>query len=85
MANEGKRMPSGDGAGVTPPKTVWHKSSRSGGGNSNCVEVAPLSGGQFVGIRDSKAPSGPVLMFEVSCFHSFIAATKSGAFDLPAS
>lgn len=69
--------------GHVPSELVWRKSSRSGGGNSNCVQVAALSGGRF-GIRDSKAGAcGPILMFDQLCFQAFITATKSGAFDLP--
>ncbi|MGI5326483.1 DUF397 domain-containing protein [Actinomadura nitritigenes] len=35
--------------------TTWKKSSYSGSGTSECVEVARFPGG--VGVRDSKAPS----------------------------
>ncbi|WP_344941982.1 DUF397 domain-containing protein [Sphaerisporangium flaviroseum] len=42
--------------------TTWHKSSRSGPGGGNCVEVALLSGGHR-GVRDSKDPAGPILVF----------------------
>ncbi|MEU9830239.1 DUF397 domain-containing protein [Streptosporangium sp. NPDC048047] len=41
---------------------VWVKSPFSGGNGGNCVEVARLSGGR-VGVRDSKDPSGPALVF----------------------
>lgn len=40
-------------------RAQWKKSSYSGN-SGNCVEVAYL--GQAVAIRDSKEPSGPVLM-----------------------
>ena len=39
----------------------WFKSSRSGG-KDDCVEVAHLDGG-MVGVRDSKNPTGPALIF----------------------
>lgn len=39
----------------------WFKSTRSSGGNE-CVEIAHLDHG-MVGVRDSKNPSGPALMF----------------------
>ncbi|MFJ1459146.1 DUF397 domain-containing protein [Nocardia wallacei] len=39
----------------------WFKSSRSGAGKE-CVEVAFLADGR-VGVRDSKNPGGPALIF----------------------
>jgi hypothetical protein len=62
--------------------TQWRKSSRSGtGGQSNCVEVANLSGG--VGVRDSKDPSGPRITLPVEHFRRLAADIKRGAHDLP--
>jgi hypothetical protein len=40
---------------------VWFKSRRSGP-SKDCVEVAFLAGGH-VGVRDSKNPTGPALVF----------------------
>ncbi len=59
----------------------WRKSSRSGtSGQSNCVEVANLSGD--VGVRDSKDPGGPASRFRSSA--SVLAADiKHGEHDLP--
>ena len=42
----------------------WRKSSRSGQGGESCVELACEPG--VTAIRDSKNPSGPVLMFDRS-------------------
>jgi hypothetical protein len=43
-----------------PPTTAtWHKSSRSGA--NGCVEVA--HGNDQIAVRDSKDPSGPILLF----------------------
>lgn len=43
---------------MTDLSTVrWRKSSRSGGNNGNCVEVAHT----FDAVRDSKNPAGGVL------------------------
>ncbi|QKW38011.1 DUF397 domain-containing protein [Actinomadura sp. NAK00032] len=62
--------------------TQWRKSSRSGtGGQSNCVEVANLSGD--VGVRDSKDLSGPRITLPVERFRSLAADIKRGAHDLP--
>ncbi|GAA2984505.1 DUF397 domain-containing protein [Streptosporangium longisporum] len=42
-------------------EATWVKSSLSGGNGGECVEVARLSGA-WVGVRDSKDPSGPALV-----------------------
>ncbi|WP_083905198.1 DUF397 domain-containing protein [Nocardia transvalensis] len=57
----------------------WFKSSRSGG-SKNCVEVAFLSN-ELVGVRDSKARTGPALVFSTAEWTAFTAAARRGAFD----
>lgn len=47
----------------------WRKSSYSGGGNGNCVEVAFTA--QVVGVRDSKDADGAVLRFSPGQWRSF--------------
>lgn len=49
----------------------WFKSSHSSGDNA-CVEVAHLDGG-MVGVRDSKNPSGPALVFTPRQWDTFVA------------
>jgi hypothetical protein len=49
---------------------VWRKSSRSGGNNGACVELANLGA-----IRDSKNPAGPMLEADLA---TLLKATKSG-------
>lgn len=49
---------------------AWRKSSRSGQGGSNCVEVQCL--GRFVAIRDSKDPSGAVLRTSGTAWREFV-------------
>lgn len=59
----------------------WFKSSRSHGGK-DCVEVAHLENGH-VGVRDSKNPTGPALVFTPGEWDAFLAGAKSGEFDRP--
>ena len=61
---------------------VWHKSSYSGSssGQSDCVEVAQLSGN--VGVRDSKAPDIPHLAFGADDWRRFADRVKRGEHDL---
>lgn len=47
----------------------WFKSSYSESGG-NCVEVAWLPGGK-VGVRDSKHPGGPALVFTPAQWRTF--------------
>lgn len=56
-------------------RAAWRKSMRSGS-QGNCVEVAEnLPAG--VGIRDSKDPDGPALVFEPRAFVAFIQGLKA--------
>ncbi|MEV8404569.1 DUF397 domain-containing protein [Streptomyces niveus] len=56
--------------------TGWRKSSFSGGGNGNCLEVA--DGHPVVPVRDSKSPHGPALVFSAADWSSFVFALKAG-------
>ncbi|MET8350092.1 MULTISPECIES: DUF397 domain-containing protein [unclassified Micromonospora] len=51
----------------------WRTSSRSG--NGECVEVADNLPG-VVGVRDSKDPTGPVLVFAPSAWRAFVAVAR---------
>jgi len=57
----------------------WKKSSRSSA-NGQCVEMAEL--GSAVALRDSKDPTGPVLIFTPGEWAAFLAGAKDGEFDL---
>ncbi|MFQ6326762.1 DUF397 domain-containing protein [Nocardia sp. CWNU-33] len=59
----------------------WFKSSRSGG-SKECVEIAHLNGG-MVGVRDSKNPTGPALVFTPGEWAAFMAGVHDGEFDHP--
>ncbi|WP_430497488.1 DUF397 domain-containing protein [Micromonospora trifolii] len=52
---------------------LWRTSSRSG--NGECVEVADNLPGA-VGVRDSKDPTGPVLVFAPAAWRAFVAAAR---------
>ncbi|MFI6238477.1 DUF397 domain-containing protein [Micromonospora sp. NPDC050795] len=52
---------------------LWRTSTRSG--NSECVEVADSLPG-MVGVRDSKDPPGPVLVFAPAAWRAFVAAAR---------
>ncbi|MFD3729488.1 DUF397 domain-containing protein [Streptomyces sp. NPDC058671] len=56
---------------------AWFKSSASAAQNE-CVEVN-TSAHAAVGVRDSKAPAGPVLTFAASAFTTAVDAVASGA------
>jgi hypothetical protein len=53
----------------------WRKSSFSGGGGSNCVEVADA--GPAVAVRDSKDALGPVLVFGQHAWRQFAGKVKA--------
>jgi Domain of unknown function (DUF397) len=56
----------------------WRKSSYSGSGGSNCVEVAPNLP-EVVAVRDSKDPDGPVLTVSRAEWASFITSLRATA------
>ncbi|MBF6350512.1 DUF397 domain-containing protein [Nocardia flavorosea] len=62
-----------------PSNARWFK-SRHSGPSRDCVEVAGL-GSESVGVRDSKSPTGPVLVFPRSEWQVFLNAARKGAFD----
>ena len=53
----------------------WRKSSFSGGGGSNCVELTDA--GQAIAVRDSKQAPGPVLVFDQHAWRQFAAKVKA--------
>jgi len=48
----------------------WRKSTCSGEGGGNCVEIAPIPTGTV--IRDSKNPTGPALRFPSAAWRVFL-------------
>jgi hypothetical protein len=59
----------------------WRKSSYSGNGGGNCVEVASNLP-DIVAVRDSKNPGGPMLAWTREDWSEFVQGIKRGEFDL---
>jgi hypothetical protein len=57
----------------------WYKSSYSGGDQGDCLEVA--RGHADVPVRDSKAVTGPALVFSAAGWSAFVNAVKKGRID----
>jgi hypothetical protein len=58
----------------------WRKSSFSGNGGGNCVDVA--ADGEKIYVRNSKNPGGAVVAFTQSEWRAFISGAKNKEFDL---
>jgi len=56
----------------------WRKAQMSLG-NGACVEVATTRG--MIAIRDSKDPSGPILMYTPAEWEAFLDGARKGEFD----
>jgi hypothetical protein len=59
---------------------IWRKSSYSGNGGLECVELARTSTGD-IATRDSKAPNDGMLRFNPRAFRAFLADIKRGTYD----
>lgn len=59
---------------------AWTKSRRSGP-QGNCVEMAVLPTGDGVAVRNSRFPSGPVLVYTDAEIEALILGAKDGDFD----
>jgi hypothetical protein len=64
---------------VDPATANWRKSSHSS--NNGCIEVA--RSGDQIAVRDSKDPSGPVLVFTTHEWRAFVNGVRDGEFDSP--
>jgi hypothetical protein len=65
---------------VNLANAMWRRSTRSGPYSDNCVEVAFVDGA--IAMRDSKNPSGSVLIFTPSEWDAFVEGAKDGEFDI---
>lgn len=54
---------------------VWRKSSYSGGGGNDCLEITHDLPG-LAPVRDSKTPHGPALIFPASVWAAFVNAVR---------
>lgn len=61
-------------------RPTWRKSSYSGGGGGACVEVADLPGSARA-VRDSKDPTGPVLIVTPNEWTAFTTSIRDGDFS----
>jgi hypothetical protein len=59
----------------------WRKSSYSGNGGGDCVEVA-CNLPRIVAVRDSKNPDGPCLVFSPQDWQAFTSQVKVGWLNL---
>ncbi|CAM5534029.1 DUF397 domain-containing protein [Streptomyces narbonensis] len=59
--------------------TGWFKSSYSGGDQGECLEAARGHAG--VPVRDSRAVTGPAVVFSADGWSAFVAAVKDGRFS----
>ncbi len=57
----------------------WRKSSHSGNGGANCVEVAAAAGQTHV--RDTKDRQGGMLIIDAAAWVTFVKRIKDGATD----
>lgn len=61
--------------------TDWNRSSSCKADSPMCVEVLRLT--EKVAVRDSKDPSGPVLVFTHAEWAEFISGCVAGEFSVP--
>lgn len=54
----------------------WHKSSYSSD-SGNCVQVAAVP--SYIVVRDSKDPTGPMLVFSQASWRAFVASPPTRA------
>jgi hypothetical protein len=59
-------------------RATWRKSTKSQQ-SGQCVELAKVDG--VIGVRDSKEPNGPMLVFTVEEIGAFLDGATNGEFD----
>lgn len=58
---------------------AWEKPARSGPISDNCAEFADL--GDAVAFRDSKNPTGPVIILDRGEMAALVGSARDGQFD----
>lgn len=58
----------------------WIRSRYCSGADSTCVEV--MMGVDRVGVRDGKEASGPILVFSVKEWNTFVRGIRAGNFNV---
>jgi hypothetical protein len=61
---------------MTRPELAWFKSSHSGGGNGDCVEVAITD--RSTAVRDSKSPATGHLALPHPSWQALLATLRAG-------
>jgi hypothetical protein len=61
------------------PAHTWQRSNACGPNGANCVEVN-LSTDGLVGLRDTKLPHSPVLVFDNAEWDAFLSSAQAGQF-----
>jgi hypothetical protein len=61
------------------PGDGWRRPAACGPNSGNCVEVN-LGNDGLVGVRDSKLPDSPVLVFDDDEWDAFLTSARSGQF-----
>ncbi|GGZ81990.1 DUF397 domain-containing protein [Streptomyces echinoruber] len=67
---------------LTRAGAKWRKSSYSDGAGNNCIEAAAFP--TRIGVRDSKDPEGPALVFPRSSWAAFVTAAGAEEFEADA-
>jgi hypothetical protein len=66
-------------ASHTFPGDTWQRPAVCGPNGANCVEVNLGTNG-LVGLRDTKLPDSPVLIFNEDEWDAFLSSARSGQF-----